>query len=85
MFFSIQFIILMLLFLCTILYFASCFLQFFSDVFIEDPIFVCEVGQSKLNSFDTNSTGRKSVKERQQALIKAWCDLLEVRKFNQEK
>ena len=40
---------------------------------------MCEVGQSQLSVLESNSAGRRSVKERQQALIKTWCDLLEVR------
>ena len=45
---------------------------------MEDPLFVCEVGQSQLSALETKSGGRRSVKERQQSLIKTWCHLLEV-------
>jgi hypothetical protein len=54
------------------------FFKIFSEVFVEDPLFVCEVGQSQLSALESKSAGRRSVKERQQALIKTWCDLLEV-------
>ncbi|XP_028417505.1 uncharacterized protein LOC114541907 [Dendronephthya gigantea] len=50
----------------------------FSEVFVEDPLFVCEVGQSQLSALESKSAGRRSVKERQQSLISTWCDLLEV-------
>lgn len=39
---------------------------------------MCEVGQSQLSALESKSAGRRSVKERQQALVRTWCDLLEV-------
>lgn len=51
----------------------------FSEVFVEDPIFVCEVAQSLVNqAFNSKKGGRKSVKEKQKTLTETWSKLLEV-------
>lgn len=56
-------------------------LQLFSEVFVEDPIFVCEVAQSLVNQASNSMKGgRKSVKEKQKILAETWSKLLEVRK-----
>lgn len=53
--------------------------QLFSEVFVEDPIFVCEVAQSLVNqAFNSKKGGRKSVKEKQKVLTETWSKLLEV-------
>lgn len=54
-------------------------LQLFSEVFVEDPIFVCEVAQSLVNQASNSMKGgRKSVKEKQKILTETWSKLLEV-------
>ncbi|CAH3180891.1 unnamed protein product [Porites lobata] len=51
----------------------------FSEVFAEDPIFVCEVAQSLVNrASESKKGGRKSVKEKQKILTDVWSKLLEV-------
>lgn len=51
----------------------------FSEVFVEDPIFVCEVAQSLVNQASNSMKGgRKSVKEKQKILTETWSKLLEV-------
>jgi len=56
-------------------------LQLFSEVFVEDPIFVCEVAQSLVNQASNSMKGgRKSVKEKQNILTETWSKLLEVSK-----
>ncbi|XP_068750634.1 uncharacterized protein [Montipora capricornis] len=51
----------------------------FSEVFVEDPIFVCEVAQSLVNqAAESKKGGRKSVKEKQKILTDVWSNLLEV-------
>ncbi|XP_074637432.1 uncharacterized protein LOC141895506 [Acropora palmata] len=51
----------------------------FSEVFVEDPIFVCEVAQSLVNQKSASKKGgRKSVKEKQKILTDVWSNLLEV-------
>jgi len=56
-------------------------LQLFSEVFVEDPIFVCEVAQSLVNQASNSMKGgRKSVKEKQKILTETWSKLLEVSK-----
>ena len=58
-----------------------CPFQLFSEVFAEDPIFVCEVAQSLVNrASESKKGGRKSVKEKQKILTDVWSKLLEVRR-----
>ncbi|XP_033105563.1 uncharacterized protein LOC117107864 [Anneissia japonica] len=48
----------------------------FSDVFAEDPLFMCEMGQSMLNAIEATA-GRRSQTEKQQDILKVWNRLLE--------
>ncbi|XP_048579860.1 uncharacterized protein LOC5511107 isoform X2 [Nematostella vectensis] len=51
----------------------------FSEVFVEDPLFVCEVAQSLITAEENKKGGgRKSVKEKQQILTRIWSRILEV-------
>lgn len=58
--------------------------QLFSEVFAEDPIFICEVAQSLVNrASESKKGGRKSVKEKQKILTDVWSKLLEVRRMSE--
>ena len=45
---------------------------------MEDPLFVCEVGQSLISAEESKKGGRKSQKEKQKILTDTWSKLLEV-------
>ncbi|XP_077981616.1 uncharacterized protein LOC144436648 [Glandiceps talaboti] len=48
----------------------------FADVFAEDPLFMCEIGESVFKSRET-SGGKLSKKEKQTELLNIWCRLLD--------
>ena len=52
--------------------------QLFSDVFVEDPLFLCEIAERKVSEEDSNEQTRVSAKEKNKKMMKNVARLMEV-------
>lgn len=53
-------------------------IQLFSDLFIEDPLLVCELAATRMEAQEA-AAGRRTAKEKQADNLKIWLDVMEVR------
>ena len=54
------------------------FFQLFSDVFVEDPLFLCEIAERKVSEEESNEQTRVSAKENNKRMMKNVARLMEV-------
>ena len=55
-------------------------IQLFSDLFIEDPLLVCELAATRMEAQEA-AAGRRTAKEKQADNLKIWLDVMEVRRI----